>query len=797
MTWRAIVLGLLLGLGISALTYFNDFVAGQTLLIGSFLPISVFGGISLLLLTVNPLLRLGGQRWPLRGNEIAVAVAIGLAACSIPGANLMRYFVSMSVMPAHLIKTKSNWQARSLMSYLPGGSGLLADGFVQDWPALLRAVEAQGRSDLPLESTPPPGRLFKLASDGDRDTWERAWAAPRLEPTQITSLLYAINRVLPDRRLSDEAMELPLAGTSPEVIIGINRAALSEALPRGTILPSPEGGGVLVADGRYEPQITDPLLQGLNTPDLLPFDRVPWSAWWPNIRLWVGLVLCLGTAMLCMALIVHPQWSRRELLQYPIARFIEILGHRDAAHGLPHVARSKLFWWGFAALLAIHGLNGLHAWFPAWPQLPLYFDFNPMRTLFPNASRVAHSYTVFRPVLFLSVAAFAFMLNRSVSFSLGIAQVLFVAVGAKLIANGIAVEYDKFSPNKTNLMRLGAYIGMTLLILYTGRRYYAAVAAAALGLHRAEAPRWAAWAARVMAGLLVISVAFLLSAGMSPLMAVILVAMCVIIWLVTARIVAETGMILLSGPLLPLGALPALMGYEAIGPTQVLLLGIAGFLLVGDPKESLMPYVVNGLRMTDQTGTPPPRVAPWLIAMLLGGAAVAVFVTITLQYQHGLNLVDGYATGTAPGRPFDEAARAVSELSAIGRLDAAMTHDDLGRLANLGPEPWAIAWLLVGLTLVLATAIARLRLPWWPLHPVIFLVWGTWAIAQLGFSFLVGWAIKSAVVGAGGARGYHATLPLMMGIIAGELTAGLFWMAVGATYFLSTGAAPSNYLIFP
>jgi hypothetical protein len=99
--------------------------------------------------------------------------------------------------------------------------------------------------------------------------------------------------------------------------------------------------------------------------------------------------------------------------------------------------------------------------------------------------------------------------------------------------------------------------------------------------------------------------------------------------------------------------------------------------------------------------------------------------------------------------------------------------------------------------LVLATAVLRLRLPWWPLHPVAFLVWGTYPIVMFGPSFLMGWLVKAGVVGTTGAKGYHAVRPLMVGIIAGELLTGLFWMIVGAVYFFVAGKTPVSYSIFP
>jgi hypothetical protein len=53
------------------------------------------------------------------------------------------------------------------------------------------------------------------------------------------------------------------------------------------------------------------------------------------------------------------------------------------------------------------------------------------------------------------------------------------------------------------------------------------------------------------------------------------------------------------------------------------------------------------------------------------------------------------------------------------------------------------------------------------------------------------------VVGLTGARGYHLAKPLMIGVIAGELLSGLFWMATGVVYYFITGQASVSYSIFP
>lgn len=140
MTIRAVILGLLLGIAVSALTYFNDAVIRQTLLIGNLFPVGVFGVLVLLLLVVNPLLR----KRALRTAEIGVLTAIGLAACGWPGSNYFRLFTGIVARPGQLARDNAAWKQAHVLSYLPGGWAEIAEGQVTDWEGLARKL-AEGR----------------------------------------------------------------------------------------------------------------------------------------------------------------------------------------------------------------------------------------------------------------------------------------------------------------------------------------------------------------------------------------------------------------------------------------------------------------------------------------------------------------------------------------------------------------------------------------------------------------------------------------------------------------------------
>jgi hypothetical protein len=96
-----------------------------------------------------------------------------------------------------------------------------------------------------------------------------------------------------------------------------------------------------------------------------------------------------------------------------------------------------------------------------------------------------------------------------------------------------------------------------------------------------------------------------------------------------------------------------------------------------------------------------------------------------------------------------------------------------------------------GFGLVMLLSVLRLRLTWWPLHPALMVFWGTWPLAYLGVSFLLGWLIKVAVTGLGGGQTYHRVKAMMIGIIAGDLLGELLLSVVTATSKLvAAGAAP-------
>ena len=809
MTVKAIIVGIVLASFISGFTYFNDAVIRSTFLIGNSFPIGVFGPALLLLLAVNPLLRVCNRSWPLRPSEFALAIALGLAACGWPGSNFYRTAVFNVAMPPHLERTQASWQGQHVMSYVPGGSPLLAQGHVSDWRRMARRiVEAE-----PGERT-PAARINDLLESHHIPIFESAARAAMVEPAQINAMTRALNQALETTDFHDpayfEGVELNeparrLLARNEGVltdyqIVHLNRALLVSAFP-GLVQPVPPGDGVLLSYDESGREVLDVLLEGRRPDERWSLRELPWRVWWPNIRLWGGMSILLGLASLFLALIVHRQWYKHELLPYPIARFVgEVSARREGAR-LPEITRVKAFWVALGIVFGLRLLNGFAAWVDGVPEFPLIYSFWPLRQLFPLASRVPVTYGSWEIRIFPTVIAFTFFLTTKVAFSLGMANFAWILFGWILLSRGIRVGSEWVGADVINLVRFGSFFGIAMIMLYTGRRFYANVTLGSLGWRRRQGAveRYEVWAGRGLLLCFVLAVLLLRTAGLPLFWGVLCVLLMLLIFVVLARVVCETGAFFLQTSWMPVGILTALFGFEAIGPTAYIVMGMVSIMLVGDPRTALMPFLSTGLRIGDETGeTRPGRLSPWLAAVVVGGFLMAGAATLYFQHNLGVNVHDSWAMRSLPSMPFNEMARNTAEASAHGVLSEVVAKSTAERLFSMfSPAEGAYFWILLGAALVLVTAFARLRFSWWPLHPVIFLVWATYPIQRFGGSFLIGWAIKAAVVKTMGANGYHSVKPLMIGLIAGDLFGGLLWIAVGLVYYYVTGLTPVSYPIFP
>jgi len=809
MTFRAVCIGALLGLALAGLTYFNDHVIRQTFLIGNHLPASVFGVGVLLLLAVNPLLRLLGQAWTFKPAELALIFAMGLAVCGWPSSNLLRVYSQLVAVPADAKPLKSNWSATNVFAYIPGTPPILAEGYVTDWPTLNRKLHHAPQPDAP----PALQRLYDRLPPLARQAIEHADDPDEIQADDRRQIISGLNEVLHDPSYydADELADVQLDGRAAQIAalpndqrtvhdtVTLNRAVL-EAAVGNVFAPPPAGQGVLLINGQTDPTVTEPLFGGVESDQIQWPDDVPWNAWWPTHRLWLGTALFVGLATLCMILIVHPQWTQREQLIYPTVQFVRDITAPSQRGFFPAIFHSRVFWIGLGLAAVVHAANGLHAWYETVPEIPRHLDLNPLRRLLPTMAQVPTSHFFFRPVIYFAVVGFGFLINARVAMSVGLSNFAFLLLGSVMLGFGEPLGNGRFNvEDEGTAMRFGAYVGITAMILYLGRRHYLNVAAASVGLKRLdETPAYTIWAARFLV-ITTAAAVYLLTryGGLDVMMSTLLVLSVLMIGLVLSRINAETGLFYAQPDFVPAVIFAGLFGIQGMGPTSMIVLTMGSMILAADPREAVGPYLANGLAMTQRVGqTPPRRAAMPILGMLVIGLIVATVVTMTIQYNFGMRTNDGWAMWLPQGT-LDKAAGAVDDLAARDQLTEATGIEGLQRLTNAQPNAWTVTWIGVGLTLVAACSFLRLRFANWPLHPILFLVWGTYPANNFAFSFFLAAVIKFAIQKLGGERLVRSVKPMMIGLIAGDLIMVLVWAVVGFAHFSLHGTVPPSIRIFP
>ena len=185
-----------------------------------------------------------------------------------------------------------------------------------------------------------------------------------------------------------------------------------------------------------------------------------------------------------------------------------------------------------------------------------------------------------------------------------------------------------------------------------------------------------------------------------------------------------------------------------------------------------------------------------LVAVLVG-LGVATCATLYWQYNEGaIKVGDGWSLNVMRW-PFDNGAQLQRRLTALGRFGEGAPPAPTGfaRFTQAIPHRAGMVAFFSSLGLVLLFTFCRIRWTRFPLHPVIFLVLGSYQSQYLGFSFLIGWLIKHSVVKYGGAHLYTRLKPLMIGLIAGEMMAGVITMLIGAVYYYVTGEPPERFVI--
>lgn len=790
-TAKSLLTGVALALVVVVVAWFNDQVLKLSPAIGNYMPALPIGLTLLLAFVWNPLF----GRWPrlaFSPRELAVVLGLTLLVSWIPVSGMMRYFQRSVIAPQIQAAVRPEWRQVDLLGHLP--RELFPLGGSAESLALSEAIAAE----------------------------RAALAAGSVETDAVTSQAYAaaldLAMLIPPQQWRDRDRELVRTNTgrallrmqSADPVRWAGAATLLQAMPTALGHGDDAPAAWRLAHRRLDAVFTlrlpaaqqvyertyPGMALGLPVGDeTIAMTAVPWQAWIPALVYWLPLVLLLALALLMLSVVVHRQWSRHEQLTYPIAGVCGSLLQREPGTRVSGIVRERLFWFGLAPVFAIHLLNYLALWFPgSLPAITLHWSqWGMIAELFPTTSSAGGAGSLGYGDIYFVIIGLAFFISSEVSFSIGISGMLVVLFCVQFYgATGATVDLRS--------ARSGACIGYVLLLIYTGRVYYWAVLKGALGLRTTVAPDDDApvWAARLFLLAFAGFIALLVGAfQLDWLIAVVYALTVMLFFLFITRVVCETGIPFVQAGWHPAELITSLFGVSAIGAAPLVMICYLGSVLSEDPREALMPYAANALKVAEGAKAPRMKLAMVGFGVMIVAVIVAFIATTWGMYNFGSS-GDAWAQQVA-SRRLGDAARGVGTLVETGQYAASTAAEGLGKLPLLAENVGKgreLGWISFGILAVISVALLRFRWAGFYLHPVLFVVWDTYSTNRIWLSFLLGWIIKEVVVRFGGGRVYQQLRPLFIGLIMGELVAVMMTLVTGWAYYFATGKMPVTMSIF-
>lgn len=544
--------------------------------------------------------------------------------------------------------------------------------------------------------------------------------------------------------------------------------------------------------------------------ETVPLWKLPLDAWVQPLIIWAPLLILLALALISLQFLVHRQWGVHEQLSYPVAQvagsFCDMKG--SGGRGVPDIFSNRLFWWGFVPVLCLLLIDYFALWFPnsvpaAIEAMPDFKSWHlPVNDKIPILRKVPDIWCLNGQTIYFTIIGLAFFVSSEVSLTMGLAPILLGIFGSfYFLSTGTSLQSQSLV-----MSRAGAYVGYTIMLCYSGRHYYAGVLMRALGFKRkikdGDKGVEGDDAVSVLAArtLLLSFIGFVIILSwmcQSWVIAIFYSLLLVILYLVISRIVCESGIPFIQCNWEPGPILVKLLGPAAMGPKALTFSLWSNGILAQDPRESLMPYVATGIKLSEDVNIKLRRMFFVIVAAVVLAMTVA-FLSSTYSLYNYKSTTDSWAALYTPQMYLDQAARSFSFMEAVGELKTSAEASPLGRLKLIRSAPMETRYFFYGAIAVLAFTILRYRFSKFPLHPLLFLAVGTYPSSGTWCSFLIGWSIKQLVVRFGGGGVYNKMKPLFVGIIAGELVmVGITLFMDFFYFFMYNTPAPIKYNLMP
>ena len=477
--------------------------------------------------------------------------------------------------------------------------------------------------------------------------------------------------------------------------------------------------------------------------------KMPIGEWFIPLLAWTPYFFGVCALLVFLCWLMAKQWEEHERLVYPLTQVPAELTSGDGGD-FSRFLRSLLFWLGFFTASIPYSLRGLHLFFPQFPDPQLQRDAGQ---LFPSGPLTA--FNGLQLHFYPEMIGIAYLL----SYESGLSLWFFQFMRRTEIAVRIALGYDMMHGEFVTYQTIGAYCVMAGYLLWVARSHISKLARKALSLFAKQRTQGDSEETLAFWGLIGTFIGLLLwvkwVAGASTLWAGLMLLGMLIVALVVARIVAETGIYIYSPPFRVNQVLFDIFGKDRIGAKNIVLLTAMSWMQIRSTATMASGYLTNTFRLGTLAGFRRGYMALWVL--------VALFLTLLVCHVSAPTVIYAYSvpklSGWAQGAPL-KATNLIAQYLTTSR--PLTTHHWWGLVFGA-----LTCWLLIKL---------RMTFSGFPIHPLGFVAWAGWPIDRYWLSVLLGWAVKVVVLRYGGFSLFQRMKPFAYGMIVGGPTTLTFWV---------------------
>ena len=502
------------------------------------------------------------------------------------------------------------------------------------------------------------------------------------------------------------------------------------------------------------------VLQDFYDGDTTFYSKTYLYAWLRPVIWWTIFLSVIIWVMICIDLLLRKQWIERERLTYPIVQLPLEMTRSDG-----RLFTSKMMWVGFAIAGGINLINGIHAFLPSFPEIPVrtadlgrYFTEKPWNAM------------GWTPIYVLSFGVgLGFLMPLEMSFSLWFFYLFWK--GERVLGRAMGLQNLPGFPYD-GPQGVGAYMAVACFALYAGRRHFYAILKnifSRAGPDRSSVNtgdtqliadttnyRWPVLG--LLGGILFLFI-FSHQGGMGLWMVALYFLVYYILALGITRVRAEVGpptheMFVAN----PRQFIIDTFGSRPLSPGSLTMMSIY-YAFNRGYRAHPMPHTLEGFKLADELKMKRGRMVVAMMVAVVFGILASFWSYLVVSYDIGAN--PGLGNGG---------------YNLLRRWLYFPSETNLPAVIFMG-----VGFLFTGLLWWL-----RSRFPFFPFHPAGYAVASSvWTFGWLWFSVFVSWTIKTIMLRVGGIRLYRKALPLFFGLLLGEFLVGGVWVLVRLIWGIS------------